>query len=624
MTTVTHCASPTVECAQDGDPLRSLRTSDSNGIMEDTAIEKDVDLSSSSGCYTESGDFVPYFTEVDSLDETDFHGHNQNENENVSRIDESAGATSAQPIIPHTYSKPKLILLQLIPQNVDVGITIYLEGEGFMRMEDGEIRASSEDDLYQPADTVGKPNPQRSGWAAIRSVTEYQPDDSEYIFNNDDENDGNDDGEVDYFCSESPTLSSPRPIEATEGHAVKKYTNLSRTNEDYMENGDFVPYFNDEDSPDEGNPHQNVSGSSEVTTTAPHFNSKYTVNSIILNNHVILGNVCVFTGDSASKCLEDDDFMWTGDDDIRSSSATNEGDTAHQPADTTEFGKSVPRRAAFVSSRLASMTENHPDDTEYVFDDFQEDTDTASKLSLPTLQTVQVQEDVTKKTGSDAAKKFKYPYLKGQGSTILMDDCVQIHKRHGNYSANKSKILTSIPKQSKTSNPLDSRGVTSSSSSSVGVSSQPVNKLLGQQKSVVVTATKQTDIEQSAVSNDVGVNIDNREESGLDTIPQVATVLSTSVSNAEDAVHSPQSIDDDRSRHVEDTIEAHMNDSNSRSDSNVSGGPSIAESIQPADAIEAVVSRIVGSEPVVTISLRGKLFYRYQFYYSETKDRVLY
>lgn len=261
--------------------------------------------------------------------------------------------------------------------------------------------------------------------------------------------------------------------------------------------------------------------------------------------------------------------MWTGDDD-------------YQPADTTTVGKSIPQRAASASLRLdSSVTENQPDDTEYVFDDdLQEETATAA---LPTSRTVLSQEEIAKKnwrSAVDAAKKFKYPYLKGRGTTILMDGCVQIQKRHGNYSANKSKILTSIPKQS----------------TSMGVSTQSLSKFShGQPKSILVTATKRAEIQQRAVYNEGGVSIDNSEAvvpCGLDkatsrtiqtsdsATPQVASAaVSTAVSNAEDFVNSRQSIDDDRSLPNEDILESHVKVNNNRSDVNVCGGTSIAETI---------------------------------------------
>jgi hypothetical protein len=266
---------------------------------------------------------------------------------------------------------------------------------------------------------------------------------------------------------------------------------------------------------------------------------------------------------------DDDDFMWTGDDD-------------YKPADTTAVGKSIPQRAASASLRLgSSVPDNQPDDTEYVFDDdFQEDTNTAA---LPTSRTVQSLEEIAKKSwrsAVDAAKKFNYPYLKGRGTTILMDGCVQIQKRHGNYSANKSKILTSIPKQS----------------TSMGVPSQPLSKFShGQSKSILVTATKRAEIQQKAVYNEGGVGIDNSEAvvpCGLDNatsrtiqtsdaaIPQVAsTALSTSVSNAEDLVNSRQSMEDDRSLPNEDILEFHVKLNNYRSDVIDCGGTSIAGTI---------------------------------------------
>lgn len=261
--------------------------------------------------------------------------------------------------------------------------------------------------------------------------------------------------------------------------------------------------------------------------------------------------------------------MWTGDDDC-------------QPADTTTVGKSIPQRAATASLRLgSSVTENQPDDTEYVFDDdFQEVTATAA---LPTSRTVLSQEEIAKKnwrSAVDAAKKFKYPYLKGRGTTILMDGCVQIQKRHGNYSANKSKILTSIPKQS----------------TSMGVSSQTLSKFShGQPKSILVTATKRAEIQQRAVYNEGGVSIDNSEavvlcglgnatsrtiQTSDSAIPQVAsTALSTSVSNAEDFANSRQSNEDDRSFPNEDILESQVKVNNYRSDVNVCGGTSVAGTI---------------------------------------------
>lgn len=103
---------PTVNCAQDGNPLRRVRTSDYRATDE-TAEDNDIDQSCASDDYTGNGDFVPYFKDEDSQDEADLHGY---DNQSVS------GTVASAEVANMSHSNSKLISFDtnhLITENVD-------------------------------------------------------------------------------------------------------------------------------------------------------------------------------------------------------------------------------------------------------------------------------------------------------------------------------------------------------------------------------------------------------------------------------------------------------------------------------------------------------------------------
>ena len=212
--------------------------------------------------------------------------------------------------------------------------------------------------------------------------------------------------------------------------------------------------------------------------------------------------------------------MWTGDEEFGSPKNPNRDDAVYQATGTKVLDTSRPQLAALVLPRHDRVIEHPPpDDTEYVFEDFQENDDHAVSLSLSTGQAILPQDDTIKKNGRsavEAAKKFKYPYLKSRGSTILIDDDVQTQKRHGNYTAIKSKILTAMPKQQKRVTSLDTSAATQSIS--VGGSAQHSSSVfIGQSKSVpLAAATRQAaEIEQGNTHNVMDVNVETSEEVGM-------------------------------------------------------------------------------------------------------------